>query len=243
MNAKRGHHLDRGIPNEINIKEFFSVIKKRFWIVILITMISSSAGYYFSNNNDTSVFQTSTRILIGPEGGNMNTLMVMIKDPLILEKVKENLALSRSIESISSQVEVARIDESQVILISVTDQNSKLAAAIANETAKTYKREVGNILDFNEVQLLSEAKESPVPINENSNRLFMISIVFGLITGLGLAFLLDSLDSTVREEVEVEGILGVPVIGIVSSMKSRKSLSKKKIKRRELVRGGVIDLK
>lgn len=243
MITQRGRQIERNAAKEINIKEFFSVIKKRFWIVVLIALISSSVGYYFSNNTNTPLYQTSTRILIGSEGGNMNTLMVMIKDPLILEKVKESLELSRPMENIASQMEIARIDDSQVILITVTDQDPKLAAAIANQTAITYKKEVGNLLDFEDVQLLSEAKESTIPINENSNRLFMIAIIFGIVTGLGLAFLLDSLDATVRKESEVEGILGVPVIGVVSNMRSKRSVSRKKIKRREMVRSGVVDLK
>lgn len=243
MIPKRDSHMERNMAKEINIKEFFLVIKKRFWIVFLITIISASVGYYFSNHNDTPLYETSTRILIGSDGGSMNTLMVMIKDPMILENVKESLALSRSPESIASQIEIARIDDSQVILITVTDQDPKIAAGIANQTAKTYKKEVGNLLEFDDVQLLSAAKESTIPINENSNRLFMIALVFGAVTGLGLAFLLDSLDSTVRKESDVEDLLGVPVIGVVSNMKSRKSISRQKIKRQDMVRSGVIDLK
>src|SRR5690625_5537093 len=113
----------------------------------------------------------------------MSTLMVMIKDPIIMEKVQEELELSRSPESIAGQISVTRVDESQVIMISVTDQDPKIAMEIANATARSFKSEVGNLLDFDEVQLLSEAKENNFPINENKNRTVIIAFVFGLITG------------------------------------------------------------
>src|SRR5690625_5784218 len=100
----------------------------------------------------------------------MSTLMVMIKDPIIMEKGHEEIELSRAHESIAGQISVTRVDESQVIMISVTDQDPKIAMEIANATARRFKSEVGNLLDFDEVQLLSEAEEKHFSIHENKNR-------------------------------------------------------------------------
>lgn len=242
MVTTKGAHMNKNASKEINIKDFFSVIRKRFWLVVLIIILASLGGYYISNSNNTPLYETSTRVLISPDQGDMNTLMVIVKDPLILEKVKQDLNLSRSIGKIADQMEITRLDDSQVILITVTDEDPKLAASIANQTAAIYKEEVGNLLEFNEVFLLSEAKKGTVPVTENSQRILWFSLIFGVITGIGLALLLDSFDSTVREEAEVEGILGVPVIGVVSKMSGR-GLSRRKTEQSEVIKGGVVDLK
>ena len=57
----------------------------------------------------------------------MNTLMVMIKDPIIMEKVNSELNLSRSPEGIANEITVAQIDDSQVIKISAIDTDPKVA--------------------------------------------------------------------------------------------------------------------
>src|SRR5699024_7987840 len=129
---------------DINIKDFFEVIKKRFWIVILITMTSTTVGYFFSNHNHTPIYETSTRIIIEADNNYMSTLMVMIKDSIIMQKVQDELELSRSPESIASQIEITRIDESQVIKISVKDQDPMMAMDIANATARSFKSEIGD---------------------------------------------------------------------------------------------------
>lgn len=211
---------------EINLKEYFLLIKKRFWIVIVITILTTLAGYLYSNFSNTLLYQTSTRIIIGSESGDMKTLMVMIKDPIIMEKVKSELQLTRSTEAIAERIEIELIDESRVVKISVTDQNSKTAVEIANTTAEVFKREIVNILDFSDVQLLSEAKENPNPINETQSRTTIIAFVFGIIVGIGLIFLLDSLDVSVKRESEVEDILGVPVIGSIANMNKKKIAAK-----------------
>jgi capsular polysaccharide biosynthesis protein len=214
---------------DINIREFLEVIKRRIWIVVLITIIATMAGYFYSTTlNNALLYQTSTRVIINSDEGYMSTLMVMIKDPIVMEKVKEELKLTRSPESIASQIEVTRVDESKVIRIDVTDQNPEIAMHIANATAKAFKSEAGSILEFKDVQLLSEAKQNDSPINvKNENQIIVISFVAGMIAGIGLVFLIDALDEKVEKASQVEGILDVPVLGVISNMKMRKVATKK----------------
>lgn len=225
---------------EINIKDFLRLLRKRFWIIALITMIATLAGYFYSNHNNSPLYQTSTRVLVGSGSENMKTLMVMIKDPSVMEKVKEDLHLSRSAEGMAGQIEVTRLDESQVIKISVIDSDPLVAASIANMTAKVFKKEIANILDFKDVKLLSAAKENPYPINATQNRTIIIALVFGLITGTGLVILLESLDGTIRKDREVEAVLGVPVLGVISNMNKKKLAIKRSSQNAVEVRGETV---
>jgi|SRR5690625_570457 len=237
-NRKREQYFLEEDVKDINIREFFAVIKKRFWIVLLLTLAATAVGYLYSNLNTSPIYQTSTRIIIEADNNYMSTLMVMIKDPIIMEKVKKELNLSRSPESIANQIEVTRIDESQVIKIDVTDGDAKKAMDIANVTAKSFKSEVGNILNFKDVQLLSEAKQNNVPINEkNSKRIILIAFILGLIASIGFVFLLDSLDETMDKQSQVEDVLGVPVIGVISNMKNKRLSAKKSSQMQMELRG------
>ena len=241
--VKKENFIEHTNGKDINLKEYYEVIKKRFWIIMVVTILSTVAGYFYSNHNNIPLYQTSTRIIIGADSEHMKTLMVMIKDPIIMEKVKNELHLSQSAEGIASQIVVEQIDASQVIRISVTNANPKLAVRLANETAKAFKSEIVSILNFKDVQLLSPAKENPYPINGDQNRTVVIAFVFGIIIGIGLVFLIDSLDETIKRDSEVEGILGVPVIGVISNMNKKKLLVKKSVKNRIEFRGETIGIK
>lgn len=228
---------------DIDLKDYFTVIKKRLWIIVMTTIIIAGAGYLYSNLNNSPVYQTSTRMIVEADKDYMTTLMVMIKDPVIMEKVKEDLHLTRSAEQIAGQVEVTQMDESQVIRIGVTDKDPKLAMDIANATAAAFKSKANTILKFDNIQLLSAAKENYMPMNKSKYRLMIIGALFGLATGIGLAFLLDSLDSKVRMEWEVEEITGVPVLGVVSNMNKRKFVGKKVKPNERRMGGETVDIK
>lgn len=237
------YFIENKQAKEINLKTFFELIKKRFWIIALVTIIASLVGYFYSSLNDSPLYQTSRRIIVNSDSDYMKTLMVMIKDPIIMEKVKEDLKLSKSAEGIAGQIEVSQIDESKVIQISVIGSDPKKAVAIANMTAVVFKSEIAKILEFRDVQLLSEAEENYYPINGDQNRVVIIAFIFGLITGIGLVFLIESLDGTVNKTEEVEEILGVPVLGIVSNM-NRKKLAVKKGGQSEIeIRGETVGIK
>ncbi|SFD67432.1 Capsular polysaccharide biosynthesis protein [Lentibacillus persicus] len=245
MHKINEHHFKDQGPKEINLREYFTLIKKRFWIILLVTLIAGAGGYIYSNMNSTPLYETSTRVIIGTgeEEMDMNTLMVMITDPMIMETVANELQLARSPGQIAGQIEVTQIEESQVVSIKATDSDPETAMNIANSTAAMFKQEIKQILDFKGVQLLSEAELNTAPINTDQNRTLIMAIVFGLMTGIGLVFILDAMDGAIRKEDEAEDILGVPVLGTISNMTKRKFVNKKKKTKEMAVRGETVDIK
>jgi capsular polysaccharide biosynthesis protein len=172
------------------------------------------------------MYQSTARIIIGADSTLITTLKVIIQDTTVLDKVVNKLDLPYSPETLSNNISVGSIENSQVVTITVFDSNPVQAAILANTVAETYKEEIPSIMDFNGVRLLSDAKVNPTPINQDLNRTIMISLIGGIVIGIGLAFLLDSLNDSVRKEDEVEELLGIPVLGSVSKMK-KKNMQKK----------------
>nr|WP_302328545.1 GNVR domain-containing protein [Salirhabdus salicampi] len=89
-------------------------------------------------------------------------------------------------------------------------------------------------MNVNNVHILTEAKYSPnpSPIKPKPTLNIAIAMVLGLMVGVGLAFLLEYLDNTVKTEDDVEKKLGLPVLGVVSSIEDgdyRPSAKGKKI--------------
>lgn len=213
---------------DINLKEYYEVIKKRIWLIIIITIFTTLAGFFYSHQNNTTVYyQASTRVIVDVDTQKMSTLLVMVKDPIVMGKVTKQLNLNQPAEATAGQVQAASLDGSQIISLSATSTDPITAVKIANTTAEVFKEEVGNILNIKGVQLLSPAKNSS-PIDGNQNRTIMLALIAGIVIGLGLTFLLDSLDGRVKKDSEVEQLLGVPVIGTISNMNKQKFKSSAK---------------
>jgi capsular polysaccharide biosynthesis protein len=208
---------------EIDLKEIYLILKRRLWVILLFTLILTVLGGLYNKYTTTYLYESSTRLLVKANPDQMKTLVVMVKDPVIMEKVISKLKLPRSPEGLASQITVNSIGDSQVVLITAVDSEAANAAKIANATAEIFKKEIAKILNFNDLKLLKEAKVNPYPINENQVKVISLSIVMGLALGIGLVFFLNSLDDTVKKEEDIEEIFGLPVVGNISKI-TKKSI-------------------
>lgn len=216
------------MEKEINLKNVFTVIRRRLWILVAMTMIITLAGAVYSIFLKTPLYASSARIIIPANSDMMNTLTVMINEPAVMEKVAAELNINRSASALSGQISAETVQGSQIVKINVVDTDPVLAAEIANVTAEVYKQEAANILKFNDISILSEAiaMKNAAPININHSKTIMTVFVIGLVLSIGFIFLLDSLDDTIKSERSIEKLLDIPTLGSISKMKKRNIIDK-----------------
>ncbi|PEF91594.1 MULTISPECIES: YveK family protein [Bacillus] len=219
----------------ISLKELFHTLKKRLAMILVIAfgaaIVSAIISFFFM----TPIYQSSTQILVNQkkqegamfQAGEIqtniqltNTYKVIIKSPVILEQVNEKLNLNMTAQALTGKINVANEKDSQVISVTAEDKDPKLARDIANATADVFKGEVAKIMNVDNVTVLSKAEvaENQSPIKPRPMLNVAIAFVVGLMASVGLAFLLEYLDNTVKKEEDVENLLGLPVLGIVARM-------------------------
>lgn len=229
--------IEKKKAKEINLRELFLVIKKRLWIIIILTLIAGSVGFFQIMKPVIPLYQTSSRVIIGADDQTRATLQVIVKDSTVLDQVVEELDLKESSNALANQITVSSIDSTQVVSISVVDTDPFRAARIADTTAQVFKDTVPTIMGQNDIRLLSDSKVNRTPINPQSHKKILYYLIFGLVAGIGIVFLLDSLDDTVSSEYEIEYILEAPVLGLISKM-NNKNMNKHKTKTRKLEQRG-----
>ncbi|MGG0185157.1 YveK family protein [Bacillus rhizoplanae] len=229
------------MEKEINLKNLFAVIRRRLWIIVVLTLTITLVGAAYSIFFKTPLYASSARILIPANNDTVNTLKVMINEPVVMEKVAAELNIDRSASALSGQISTESVQNSQIVKITVVDTDSKLAAKIANTTAAVYKQEAASILNFNNVSILSEATalKNSVPINIDHTNTIMIAFFVGLVLSIGFIFLLDSLDDRIKSERAIEKILDIPTLGSISKMNKKNIVDKYSKKGSvSLLRGG-----
>ncbi|PGM87432.1 YveK family protein [Bacillus cereus] len=213
---------------EINLKNLFTVIWKRVWILLLFTTLTTVGGVMYSMYMKTPLYASSARVIVQANAETMNTLKAMVNEPVILEKVAAELNISRSAGALSGQISTESVQGSQIMRINVVDIDPVLAHKIANTTAAVYKKEVANILNFNNVSILPEdpVQKNSMPININHFKTILIAFSIGMVLSIGFIFLLDSLDERIKSERRIEQLLDVPVLGGISKT-NRKNVKDK----------------
>ncbi|MEK4708230.1 YveK family protein [Bacillus sp. FSL R10-2780] len=216
------------MDKEINLKNLFTIIRKKIWIILLFTTFTTLGGAIYSMYVKTPLYASSARLIVQANAETMNTLKAMVNEPVILEKVAAELHINRSVGALSGQISTESVQGSQIIRINVVDTDPLLAHKIANTTATVYKKEVANILNFNNVSILPEdpVQKHSMPINVNHTKTIAITFLIGMVLSIGFIFLLDSLDETIKTERRIEQLLDIPVLGGISKMSKKNKKDK-----------------
>ncbi|ANU13965.1 Tyrosine-protein kinase transmembrane modulator EpsC [Planococcus halocryophilus Or1] len=225
----------------ISLQDLFKTLKKRAGLIALMTILAITIAGVVSFLVLTPMYQTSTQILVNQEQSEaaqltnqniqtdlqlINTYSVIIKSPAILDEVANQLDLDMSVEQLNNMITVNTAENSQVVNVTVQDANPALAVDIANTTAKVFESEIQNLMNVDNVSILSPAvlKENPSPVAPNPMLNMAIAAVIGMMLGVGIAFLLEYLDTTIKDQQDIEEILDIPLLGVISPIKEEAKL-------------------
>ena len=96
----------------------------------------------------------------------INTYNVIIKSPAILDKVAQQLGTDLTAAQLNEKITVASEADSQVVNVTVQDPDPQMAANIANTTAEVFQKEIVNLMNIDNVNILAKANmgENPSPV-------------------------------------------------------------------------------
>lgn len=219
----------------IDLREYFAIIKKRFWIIALLAIISALISGVISFFMLKPVYeakstlivnadkQAETQIVTGDQITVTQKLAVtygeIIKSRIVLDDVIKNLKLENTYESLSGQITVSPVKDTQIISISVQDTNPQKARDIANEIPKVFKKEAKRITKANDIQVIDKAILPQSPIKPNKMMNMAIAAVLGAMIGLFVVFLIEYLDNKLKTPQDIEKYLGISVLGVVPNEK------------------------
>jgi len=226
----------------IDLVELIQILKKRLVFIIFLAFGATVISGLFTHFFMKPIYQTSTQLILIPNVNEgelltqseinaniqmINTFNEVIISPLILDEVIAELGLELTANHLRSMMSAGNTTNSQVITLTVQNENPQLAQQIANATAEIFKTEVENF-NIDNVRILAHAK---IPSRPISPRL-LVNVGLGFVTGCGvgifLSFLLEFFDKTIKTEQEIEKLIDIAVIGCISEMRAEDIIVKQK---------------
>lgn len=214
----------------IDLKDMFSYFKSKISIIILFIAVVGIMGCLYGLFIQKPVYKSSTSIVLISESQTgatltyndvslnqnlVSTYSEIIKSRRVLNQVIDNLSLDYSYSNLSNNVEVSSVTGTQIIKISVSDRNNKTAMKIADEIAKVFAKEIPELYNISNVNILDYAEAASNAYNVNFIKQSIIYLFVGLILGLGITFVMYYFDRSVKNISQVEEKIKLPVLATV----------------------------
>ncbi|MDR3583745.1 MAG: Wzz/FepE/Etk N-terminal domain-containing protein [Desulfosporosinus sp.] len=104
---------------------------------------------------------------------------------------------------------------SNLIKISARGSDPTVVAAVANATGSEFMIQIRQLTNSNILNVLDEAIVPNFPVPNNGPQKVFLGMLAGLFVALGIIYILEYFDTTVRSAEDIENGLNVRVIGII----------------------------
>lgn len=232
---------------EINLKDLFNYFISKLYIVIIIITLAVFLGFIYGEFIKVPKYQSYTTIVLTTTSESndngitqndislnqklVSTYREIIKSRRVLNQVIKNLDLDMKADALGELISVTNTDETELIKITVTCEDKKMAKEIANEIAKVFSEEIVDIYNIQNVSIIDSAITSNNPYNMNIIKDMVIAGALGLVLSLGIIFLIFYFDTTIKNVEEVQTKLGLPLLGAVPKLDKNKKKKNKKDKK------------
>ena len=223
------------MPTEISIEQIFHILYKRLALLIVFPILfgaltgmyswlvlddvyQASSTIIVSNQNSSSATSTGSQLTYSDYNLNVSLVesyRVLCKTNRVLDQVIKELGLPMTTAQLSEKISVEAAGETDIFHILVKDKDPVLAQNIVNTLTRVFQSEVKVIMKMDNVQIIDEAPLPRTPVEPNRVKNVAIGAAAGLVAAVGIAFLLEYLDRSVKSEEQVTEILGVPVLGVI----------------------------
>ena len=221
---------------EINLKELFDYFIDKIKYIIIATLVCCLIGGIYTKFLTIPMYKSSTTVILGSnqEGTGItqsdisinnnlvSTYAEIIKSRRVLEQVQKELNESYTYKELASEISVSSINNTQIIKITVEDNNALNAKIIANLVAKVFTIEVPELYNLDNVHILDVAIEEDEPYNINVAKSSIIGGLLGLVLSSGIFFVIYYFDRTAKSVEQVEEVLQMPILGSVEETKNLK---------------------
>ena len=219
---------------EINLKDLFSYFFKKIPIILFVTLLFLTVGIIYTMFIKTPLYKGDTTLILVKQDSNygqesssqtqsdillnqklVTTYSELIKSKRVLNQVISILELDCTNSELSQKISVSSVKDTEIIKISVSDEEPKDASRIANTLADVFKYEVMDIYDLQNVTIIDKAEVQDEPYNIEVVKSAVIFFALGFMLSVGVIFVIYYFDTSIKSSEEIENRLGVPVIGNV----------------------------
>jgi capsular polysaccharide biosynthesis protein len=226
---------------ELDLKEIIGMLTKRLWLIILIPVIAVGIAGYVNFKVFVPMYQANTTVLIAglynvtpnTDSGSGGTAGMSFEDIVagqyLVSEYSEIIRSKRvtstvvkilndgliTEDELANMISISSVNDTRLINISILHPDPVKAAQIADVVADAFSKEVGMLYSITNINIIDKAEVPTAPVTPTKKKNIAITGLAALIAAIGIAFLIEFLDNTVKTSDDVERHLGLHILGSI----------------------------
>ncbi len=220
--------VEKELTHEIDLGTLCRMLFNKWYIIVCSVFIVSIIGYVYAYMMIDNEYTANTSMIVLVENENQTneqnfnfsqkltkTYTELAKSNLVINQVKQNLGLDVTNDKIRDMMTITGVQDTPVIKLAVVTHSQTLSQNIANETVAVMQTISLNYEGFDNIEILDVADRPELPSGPNRLLYMVISILLGGIIGVGIVFIFEIFDKTIKSPVDIEERLGLRLLAMI----------------------------
>lgn len=240
-----GVNQQRDDEIEIDLKEIFSVLVRKSWLIILLGLMLALGAMVGTKIFITPTYQSTTKMYVLAKQDNdmvtsgdlqTSTLLTqdyveLIRSRTVTESVIAQLGLDMTHEQLINKLDVTVRGETRIIYISVIDEDPYVARDIANAVRDSAAVHIKNVMNSEAVNIVEEANIPEEKYGPHTVRNGVLAGAVGVLVAIIIILVQYISNDTIKTAEDVERYLKLSTLGTIPLEKNEVKQKKKKVKK------------
>lgn len=196
-------------------------------VFLKVPVYTSKTSVILTGNNKESS-STITQNDLSVNSKLVSTYQEIVKSKRVLSQVINELKLDYTVKELSKMIRVGSINDTEIIEISVTNEDNITAYKSANKVAEIFSKEAKDLYNLSNVSILDQADIETVPSNVNITKQIVMLLALGSVIGFIVLFLFYYFDTTIKRVSDIERKYNMTILGAVPDYTKKKKKGAKK---------------
>lgn len=216
----------------IDLLDIFRLLKKNLILILVITLLGGAAGFGVSTFLMTPKYESDATLIVNASaeqttGGSVSndqltsaknlvdTYAVILTSEAVLNQTISNLHLDTDYDTLVEQVSVTAVNDTQVMAITVTDEDPEVAQRIAADITAQAPEVIIRTVKAGSVEVISSAKVDREPVSPSIVKNTAIGALLGFTLVVFVLIVKRLMNNKFESAEDITNKLGLTVLGVI----------------------------
>jgi succinoglycan biosynthesis transport protein ExoP len=221
----------------VDLRDYARLLRKRWLLVVVCVLLAVGAAAGLSQRQ-TPLYESTTQLFVSTSGSQSNASDALdgslfsearvksyadiVGGPLLADAVAQDLGGGITSKQVEDDISATAVPNTVLLTVSVVDPSAATAKRIATDVGNRFpglaqQIEAPTARGSSPVKLsvVKPASTPGSPVSPKTERNLLLAFIVGLLLGVGLAVLRESLDNTVKLPSDVQALNGRSTLGLI----------------------------
>lgn len=216
----------------LDLKDLFLTLRKRWYIIVAITLVATIVSGVISFFVIKPTYESRTSIFIGKDLSQENSEYTSNDIAMYQKLMKTYATIAKTEDVVAEAIEIGAFEEltvkdflevitvtpqadTQILDIKVKNGDPEIAQEMVQALSQAFFEKASEIYPNGNINILDTPKVPENPVSPNKKLNIAIAFLLGGMVSVGIVFLMEYMDSTIKREEELSRLLEIPVIGLI----------------------------